>query len=307
MDLSDYQRRSALTDQLPSEDRLLPLVGLGGEVGQLMAEYKKRERDKQGYRAFRDEVEEELGDVLWYAAALARRNDLDLAEIAAKNLDKTRDLFDMTRPVEPLDFYDDHLDPTQQLPRRLTVTFVETDETSKAGEHLNRVRMFQGSRSRGVLTIGAPLDDNSEHADDYRYHDIFHLAHMAVLGWSPVLRKLLDCKRRDEPATDRIQDGGRAAAIEEGVTAYVFSEATEHTRFATADRVPPAIVKMCMKMTQHLEVASRSRWDWQLAILRGYSVFREVVQHRGGVVTADLHTRTLTFDGPISTDADEPE
>ncbi len=53
-----------------------------------------------------------------------------------------------------------------------------------------------------------------------------------------------------------------------------------------------------MKMTRHLEVASRSRADWQLAILRGYAVFREVVQNRGGVITADLNARTLTFDGP---------
>ena len=80
MDLSEYQDKAAKTDRLPKDDTLLPLIGLGGEVGQLMAEYKKRERDKAEYRAFRDEVEEELGDVLWYAAALARRNNLDLEE-----------------------------------------------------------------------------------------------------------------------------------------------------------------------------------------------------------------------------------
>ncbi|MGW7530630.1 hypothetical protein ACWGJ5_46485, partial [Streptomyces sp. NPDC054783] len=30
--------------------------------------------------------------------------------------------------------------------------------------------------------------------DDYRFHDAFHLAHAAVLGWSPVSRFLLGCK-----------------------------------------------------------------------------------------------------------------
>src|SRR5688572_21516173 len=102
MDFADYQERAALTDRLPEnqdDPGLLPLIGLGGEVGQLMAEYKKRERDREGYRAFRDEVEEELGDILWYAAALARRNGLDLGTIAELNLEKSRDLFDLSRPV----------------------------------------------------------------------------------------------------------------------------------------------------------------------------------------------------------------
>ena len=54
-------------------------------------------------------------------------------------------------------------------------------------------------------------------------------------------------------------------------------------------------------MTDYLEVSSRSRTDWQHAILTGYSVFRDVVEHRGGVVTADLDARTLTFDGPLET------
>jgi hypothetical protein len=122
---------------------------------------------------------------------------------------------------------------------------------------------------------------------------------MAVLGWSPVFRKLLECKREENPSVDRIQDGGRAAAIEEGVTAYVFSEAGTHSYFASTTYVPPSIVKMCRKMTDHLEVSARTRTDWQHAILRGYSVFRDIIEHGGGIVTADLDARTLTFDGPV--------
>lgn len=34
----------------------------------------------------------------------------------------------------------------------------------------------------GAQPVGDPLDDNSEHDDPYRYHDVFHLAHMTVLG-----------------------------------------------------------------------------------------------------------------------------
>lgn len=90
MDINDYQDQAGQTDVLTGNADLLPLLGLAGEVGQLIAEYKKRERDKTGYRAFRDEVHEELGDILWYAAALARYNGFDLDEIARANLTKTR-------------------------------------------------------------------------------------------------------------------------------------------------------------------------------------------------------------------------
>lgn len=293
MDLSTYQELAGDTDILTKDDPLMPLLGLAGEVGQLVAEYKKRQRDVHGYRAFKEEVREELGDILWYAAALARNNDLDLGDIARRNLAKTHDLFRSGDTLEPHDLFDAGLPDDQRFPDQLTVTLVETDEISKHGEQLLKVRMYAGG-----TTVGHPLDDNSEHDDDYRYHDVFHLAHMAVLGWSPVMRRLLDRKRREQPSIDRVQDGGRAAAIEEGLTAYVFTMAGDHSYFANLQHVPPSILKVCTKMTAHLEVSSRSIADWHQAVLCGYRAFRHVVDHRGGTLTADLIRRTLTYDGP---------
>lgn len=56
MKLSDYQKQALLTDRTPavggaSTDvaRLIPLLGLAGEAGQLVAEYKKRLRDGPGH------------------------------------------------------------------------------------------------------------------------------------------------------------------------------------------------------------------------------------------------------------------
>lgn len=293
MELSEYQQRASETDVLTGDNDLLPLLGLAGEVGQLIAEYKKRQRDKTGYRAFQDEVHEELGDILWYAAALARYNGFDLDEIARENLEKTRGLFLALEDLPPQARFDGDAPPDQQLPTRLTVTLIESEETTKRGETLQRVRMY-----RGDDTVGDPLDDNSEHSDDYRYHDVFHLAHMAVLGWSPVMRRLLGCKRSELPTIDRVQDGGRAAAIEEGLTAYVFTMAGDHSRFSTLAHVPPSVLKTCAKMSSHLEVSARSPADWHAAILAGYRAFREVVDHRGGVLTADLEARTLTYEAP---------
>lgn len=295
MELSEYQQRAGETDVLTGDNDLLPLLGLAGEVGQLMAEYKKRQRDKTGYRAFQDEVHEELGDILWYAAALARYNGFDLDEIAQSNLTKTRGLFRPPDRLPPHERFDRDAPSDQHLPAQLTVTFVETEEVTERGETLQRVRMF-----RGEQPVGDPLDDNSEHNDDYRYHDVFHLAHMAVLGWSPVMRRLLHSKRSELPSVDRVQDGGRAAAIEEGLTAYVFTMAAEHSFFTSLAHVPPSVLKTCVKMTAHLEVATRSTADWHAAIMAGYGVFQQVVENHGGVITADMTNRTLSYDAPVA-------
>jgi len=76
------------------------------------------------------------------------------------------------------------------------------------------------------------------------------------------------------PAVDRIQDGGRAIAIGEGLTAYVFTMAAQHSFFTNYAHVPPSVLKTCTKMTAHLEVAARSTADWHAAILADYTVSR---------------------------------
>ena len=51
---------------------------------------------------------------------------------------------------------------------------------------------------------------NIADADGYRYHDIFHIANAVFLGWSPVVRALLRCKRKSQPHIDENEDGARA-------------------------------------------------------------------------------------------------
>lgn len=295
MHVSDYQHQSAATDILPADDLGLPILGLAGEVGSLAAEHKKRRRDTTGYRAFRDEVREDLGDLLWYAAALARRCDLDLADVLTDNLRKTDERFTRPDQLPPHPLFDTDLPAAQQLPRTLDITFSETIKHKGGHDPVPVVAIH-----RGTSPVGDPLDDNRDDNDDYRYHDALHLGHMAILGWSPVLRHLLKVKRTTNPDLDRIQDGGRAQAIEEGLTAYVFSDATEHSLFATTDRVPVDTIKACRRMTGHLEVARRSSADWEQAILAGYRMFRLLQQHHGGTVHADLDRRSLTFTPPTT-------
>ncbi len=112
------------------------------------------------------------------------------------------------------------------------------------------------------------------------------------------MRSLLKVKRTSDPDVDRVQDGGRAIVLEEGLTAYVFSVAVSHSLFASSDRVPVDVIKACQKMTAHLEVARRSAVDWEYAILAGYHLFRQLKEHRRGTVHVDLYARSLTFAPP---------
>lgn len=89
MDFEEYQRATASTDIRPDpDDPALPLLGLAGEVGSLVTEYKKKLRAGTSYTSFEQEVTEDLGDLLWYAATLARTLGLSLDDIAAANLAK---------------------------------------------------------------------------------------------------------------------------------------------------------------------------------------------------------------------------
>lgn len=298
LSLDEYQRRALATDILPkdgsSSDLVLPLLGIVGEVGELAAEWKKRNRDATGYRAFGESVQEELGDTLWYVAALASRVGLTLGDVAQANLDKAAGEFLANEPPRPHDLYDDDMEPHEQLPRQLVVRFNEQTEI-RDGQEIGVVTLTVLNGEMAFRRMGDPIDDNSDIDDFYRYHDALHLGHMAVLGWSPVIRAILDPKhkRKSVERLDRVEDGARAVVIEEGLTASVFAEAADHSFFETTTRVPRDLLKSCMRATAHLEVKNRSIADWQHAILAGYSAFRFLMEHRSGVLVADLLNRTL--------------
>lgn len=87
--IAAYQADALKTDQRRHDDPGLafPLLGLFGETGSLLSEVKKKQRDPIAYLGYKDSVVEELGDVLWYLAALTDRARLRLDELAI-NLDR---------------------------------------------------------------------------------------------------------------------------------------------------------------------------------------------------------------------------
>ncbi|WP_439673349.1 nucleoside triphosphate pyrophosphohydrolase family protein [Embleya sp. MST-111070] len=283
MHLARYQQAALKTLQPPTPDAdpvLVPLFGLVGEVGSVATAYKKRMRD--GTTTGRQQLREELGDVLWYVAALAHRLDLDLEDVAAASLEKAKDRWRVTPDLERVHFDADY-PPHEQLPRRTTLTFTPTED--------NRVRLTREDGSQA----GDPLTSASHIEDDYRFHDAFHLAHAAVLGWSPVTRFLLERKRRSRPGVDEAEDGGRAIAIEEGVSALVFTYATRHGFFEDTRHVDHELLDTIDQMTAHLEVNVLRAADWEKAIMTGYDVWRQIRKHNGGTVELDLDHQTLTF------------
>lgn len=88
---SDYQKLSEETRIYPDEVSITyPALGLSGEVGECSELVKKALRDENGHfsQERREKIFKELGDVMWYLAALSADLGFDLGDIAQGNLDK---------------------------------------------------------------------------------------------------------------------------------------------------------------------------------------------------------------------------
>lgn len=93
MTLDEYQDNCISTAIYPPQVGLLyTSLGLCSEAGEVADKIKKSIRDKAGDldQNDLDGLAKELGDVLWYVAAMANELDMSLGEIADKNLSKLR-------------------------------------------------------------------------------------------------------------------------------------------------------------------------------------------------------------------------
>jgi NTP pyrophosphatase (non-canonical NTP hydrolase) len=290
MELREYQKQAQETDQAPAKESdglMVPLLGLAGEVGTLLTDYKKKLRDRDTYKLFKENIAEELGDILWYVANLATKFDLDLDQIAQANLQKTRARWLRTRGAEssPYVLLDEGFPPEEQFPRTFSVKFTQ----EQLGPSTTVVLTWQGKH------IGSRLTDNAYADDGYRFHDVFHLSYVALLGWSPVTRKLMNRKRRSNSKVDEVEDGGRAGVTEEGIAAYVFSYAKDHDFLERVTSLDYEVLRTIKRLTSSFEVRVRSPAEWEQAILAGYEVWRQMRKHEGGVVHLDLLKRTLSY------------
>ena len=87
----NYYQEEAMTTRLPTAGLEYAWFGLAGEVGELYSLMAKLYRDGKGERTDEEIVEDvkkELGDILWFIAAISKDYKFTLEEVAQKNVDK---------------------------------------------------------------------------------------------------------------------------------------------------------------------------------------------------------------------------
>ena len=91
MTLEEYQNTASQTALYADRYKIIyPVLGLCGEAGEVAEKVKKLLRDNAGVLSDekREEIKKELGDVLWYLAALSTDLGLSLEDVAQANVDK---------------------------------------------------------------------------------------------------------------------------------------------------------------------------------------------------------------------------
>ena len=204
------------------------------------------------------------------------------AEIVRKNIVKTRGRF-VAPDLGNLPNFDARFPEDQQLPQHFEITIDQRGKSPRSYLRMN-----------GVF-IGDPLTDNILDPDGYRFHDVFHFAHAAILHWSPTFRALIKHKRKDDPIVDDAQDSGRAIVVEEGLTAWIFARAKELNFFAGQSSISFDLLKTVQQFVTGYEVEACPLSLWEIAILKGYKVFRQIMENNGGVVVCDRTTRTIEY------------
>jgi len=252
---------------------------LGGAVGRLMSEFAAGEH----WELDRGEFLRHLARTFRLLIRAAGTEHISLNLAAHNNLEKIASRWPQKRSFSEL--LDAKWDKNEQLPRRIVMYF---DERNVKG----KTYVFQTCRG---INIGDRLTDNKFEEDDYRFHDVFHLAYAAILGWSPVTRALFRVKRKSTPSVDENQDGARAILIEEGIATWIFNHGLENHDFRYADGLDYPLLKAIRRFVSGYEVEKCPLWQWEAAILEGFRVFRQLRKRRRGWIIADLRTRSIKF------------
>ncbi len=128
MDFSEYQEQALKTDQKETS-KIIPLLGLAGEAGELLSEYKKSLRDGEAHKLHPERIKEELGDLLWYIANLSSKFDLELEDVAKLNLEKCSKRWGWKDSVQTDGYrFDSDFPEHERLPRQFEVEITEVSE-----------------------------------------------------------------------------------------------------------------------------------------------------------------------------------
>ena len=206
---------------------------------------------------------------------------VSFAKVVRMNIAKARGRF-LDPDPSTLPTFDDNFPDEERLPLHFEIK-------------INQRKSGRSYLQWNGVFIGDPLTDNIINPDGYRFHDVFHLAHAAILHWSPTFRALIKHKRKSSRKIDEAQDGGRAIVIEEGLTAWIFSCAKHLNCFEGKTSVSFDLLKTVQQFVQGYEVEECPLKLWEQAILEGYKVFRQVRDNNGGIVIGDREKRTIEY------------
>lgn len=181
--------------------------------------------------------------------------------------------------------YDNNYNNNEQLPRSFSVIFKEIGVGSK-GE----VRVIFNEETQ----VGDIINDNSYENDFYRYHDVFHYTFAAMLGWSPCSRAMMKRKRKSNPKIDEIEDGARATITEEAISLILFNDA-KRKNFYEDQKVTKDLIKQIRSMVEIFEVRDKTEEDWEVAITKGYELFRKLKQNGGGKIIFNTLDKSVSF------------
>ena len=183
-------------------------------------------------------------------------------------------------------FFDSNFEEHEKLPREYTVNFNSLKVDSR----------FKTKVSINGTQIGDIIDDNSEEADSYRFHDVFHYTFATMLGWSPCTRAMMKRKRKSIPAIDEIEDGARATITEEAISLLIFNKAKQKDFFKNQTKISSSLLKQIKELTSTFEVAKRTKKEWEYAILKGYSLFNDLVKNNGGNIHFNMIEKTAIYE-----------
>src|SRR5689334_6601713 len=119
MNIREYQVQAKRTRFAKDTDAYF--LGLIGEVGSIFSAHKKTIRSSSKITQIRDELDEQIGDAIWYLSAIASEYGVNLERVLKNNLKKTANHFigDGTK------YFDSTFPRHEQIPRRIVARFIK--------------------------------------------------------------------------------------------------------------------------------------------------------------------------------------
>lgn len=85
---NDYQENVRKSDKLPANNSRFIILGLVGEVGDLVSLIKKEQRDSLKQNTIEEHLREELGDVLWYVTSIINRENFGIDKVVNSAIER---------------------------------------------------------------------------------------------------------------------------------------------------------------------------------------------------------------------------